>query len=199
VAALVLATVAAGGLFAAPRDALPGTGEGYAIRFALPAAHPSKRSAAQPARRDPPLEVLAQPSLRDAVELPPPVAVASAAATVPPVPTTSRSAPRGKVTGVMALNYNLAGGPLAGDAIEVDKAVTVGHVDAGRIALRIDGNARVYALGSRLAAIIAGQSGAAAVPDGLDADFVSLERLRALGIAVRYDAIRDRLVIDPPA
>ena len=199
VVALVLATVAAGGLLAAPRGSLPGTGEGYAVRFALPAAHPSKRLAAQPARRQPPLEVLAQAPLPDAAEPPPPVVVASAAATALPVPTTTKPVPRGKVPGVMALNYSLAGGPRAGDAIELDKPVSIGGTDAGRIPLRIDGNAKVYALGSRLAAIIAEQSGAAAVPDGLDQDYVSLERLRALGIAVRYDAIRDRLVIDPPA
>jgi len=37
------------------------------------------------------------------------------------------------------------------------------------------------------------------VPAGLEQDFVSLDRLRALGIRVRYDAINDRLVVDPPA
>lgn len=112
---------------------------------------------------------------------------------------TVRADRRVKVPGVIPLNYSLAGGADAGDAIEVEKSVVIGNSDAGRIALRIDGNARVYALGSRLAAIIAAQSGAGAVPEGLGEDFVSLERLRALGVGVRYDAIRDRLVIDPPA
>jgi hypothetical protein len=197
--ALVLATLAAGGLVAAPRGALPGTGDGYAVRFALPAADPSVRLAATPARRQAPLDVLAQAPLPDAAEPAPPEVVASAAATTLPVPNTARPAARGKVPGVLALNYSLAGGPRAGDAIEVEKPLSIGQAEAGRIPLRIDGNAKVYALGSRLAAIIAAQSGAGAIPDGLDQDFVSLERLRALGIAIRYDAIRDRLVIDPPA
>ena len=77
--------------------------------------------------------------------------------------------------------------------------MTFRGADAGRIPLRIDGNAKVFALGSRLAAIIAAQAGEKAVPEGLGKDYVSLEALRALGIGVRYDAIRDRLVLDPPA
>ena len=192
----MLATLAAGAHLAAPRSGLIGAGEGYVVRFALPAAHPSQRLAATPGRGQAPLEGLADAPQPDVAEATAPVAVASAAATALPAPTAAR---RAKVPGVIALSYNLAGGPQAGDAIEVDKAVSVGAAEAGRISLRIDGNAKIYALGSRLAAIIAEQSGAEAVPDGLGQDYVSLERLRALGIAVRYDAIRDRLVIDPPA
>ena len=191
----MLATLAAGAHLAAPRSELSGSREGYAVRFALPAAQPSQRLAATPGRGQAPLEGFADAPQPDVAEVTAtaPVAVASAAL---PAPTAAR---RAKVPGVIALSYNLAGGPQAGDAIEVDKEVSVGATEAGRISLRIDGNAKIYALGSRLAAIIAEQSGAEAVPDGLGQDYVSLERLRALGIAVRYDAIRDRLVIDPPA
>jgi len=111
----------------------------------------------------------------------------------------ARTAPRAKVPGVIALSYSLAGGANAGDAIEIDKPVSIAGADAGRVPIRIDGNAKVYAQGKRLAALIAAQSGEKAVPAGLGEDFVSLEALRALGIGVRYDAIRDRLVLDPPA
>ena len=174
--------------------------EGYALRFALPAAHPQVPAQGAPGAGSVPLDVLAEaPGATDPedAEAEPPLALASATAL--PVPTSTRVTPRSRVPGVIALNYSLAGGAKAGDAIEVEKPVTFGGADAGRIALRIDGNAKVFALGSRLAAIIAAQSGQAAVPEGLEKDFVSLEALRALGIGVRYDAIRDRLVLDPPA
>ena len=194
------AVLAAGSVMAAPGlrlGALPGIArEGYAVRIILPPAQRATVLAATPAAREAPLAEIAQapePIPSQAAE---PVELAAASSL--PVPTTARTAPRAKVPGVIALSYSLAGGANAGDAIEVEKSVTIGGTDAGRIPLRIDGNAKVFALGSRLAAIIAAQSGAAAVPEGLEKDFVSLEALRALGIGVKYDAIRDRLVLDPP-
>ena len=189
------AVLAAGSVMAAPGlglGALPGIArEGYAVRIVLPATHRQASPSASPAAREAPLAEIA--------EAPEPEETAAPAAVATlPAPTTARTAPRAKVPGVIALSYSLAGGANAGDAIEVEKSVTIGGTDAGRIPLRIDGNAKVFALGSRLAAIIAAQSGEAAVPEGLEKDFVSLEALRALGIGVKYDAIRDRLVLDPP-
>ena len=198
------ALLAAGGVMAAPGlglGALPGiANDGFAVRIILPATHRSAPLAATPAAREAPLAEIAASAVADEEAAPAPVAppVATAAISTLPVPTAARM-PRAKVPGVIALSYSLAGGANAGDAIEVEKAVTFRGADAGRIPLRIDGNAKVFALGSRLAAIIAEQSGQAAVPAGLEQDFVSLEALRALGIGVRYDAIRDRLVLDPPA
>ncbi|MCA1661212.1 MAG: hypothetical protein LC648_03195 [Novosphingobium sp.] len=203
-AALGLGVLAAGGLFAAPgataRWGLPAlslpAGEGYAVRFTLPSRQQTP-SAATPGAREAPLAVLggavATPEDADPERE---VAVASALP-AGPQPTVVRPGPRSKVAGVIPLAYSLAGGADADDAIAVEKPIVVAGVDSGRIPLRIDGNAKVYALGSRLAAIIAAQGGAR-VPEGLAEDFVSLERLRALGIAVRYDPIRDRLVIEPP-
>lgn len=153
----------------------------YVVRMVLPASTTVRLAQVEPARTIDP--------------------VIAAAPSVPPTeaPPTQAAVPPAKVAGMIPLRYSLAGGASAADAIEVEKPVSVGGTDAGRIALRIDGNARIYALGSRLAAIIAAQSGEAAVPEGLSPDFVSLDALRALGIAVRYDATRDRLVLDPPA
>jgi hypothetical protein len=188
-----LGVVVAGSVMAAPGLLR----NDYAVRFTLPEAHRAAPLAASPAAREAPLaEIAAAP---EPVQSTVPEQVELAAAASLPVPTVPRITPRTKVPEIIALNYSLAGGAGAGDAIEVGKSVTIRGVDAGRIALRIDGNAKVFALGSRLAAIIAAQSGQAAVPQGLEEDFVSLEALRALGIGVRYDAIRDRLVLDPPA
>ena len=200
------AVLAAGSVMAAPGlglglGALPGmASDGYAVRIALPETRRSLPLAATPAAREAPLAEIAAPAVAEAEAAPAPEAspVALAVVSTLPVPTAART-PRARVPGVIALSYSLAGGANAGDAIEVEKSVTFRGADAGRIPLRIDGNAKVFALGSRLAAIIAAQSGQAAVPAGLEQDFVSLERLRALGIGVRYDAIRDRLVLDPPA
>ena len=199
------ALLAAGGVMAAPGlglGALPGmANDGFAVRIILPATHRSAPLAATPAAREAPLAEIAASAVADEEAAPAPVAppVATAALSTLPVPNTARTASRAKVPGVIALSYSLAGGANAGDAIEVEKAVTFRGADAGRIPLRIDGNAKVFALGSRLAAIIAAQAGEKAVPEGLGEDYVSLEALRALGIGVRYDAIRDRLVLDPPA
>ena len=190
--AAFVAVIATGSMMAAPGLLR----NDYAVRFALPEAQRAVPLAASPAAREAPLAEIA--AVPEPAPTPVPEPIAIAAVTSLPVPTVART-PRSKVPGVIALNYSLAGGANAGDAIEVEKSVTFGGADAGRIPLRIDGNAKVFALGSRLAAIIAAQSGQAAVPQGLEQDFVSLEALRALGIGVRYDAIRDRLVLDPPA
>lgn len=194
-----LGVLAAGSVMAAPGldfPALPGIArDGYAVRFVLPDAHRSAPLAATPAAREAPLAEITETS--DAGD--DPASAPLAAASTLPVPTVARTSPRSKVPGVIALSYSLTGGAEAGDAIEVDKPVSIAGTDAGRVPIRIDGNAKVYAQGKRLAAIITAQSGENAVPSGLGEDFVSLEALRALGIGVRYDAIRDRLVVEPPA
>jgi hypothetical protein len=101
-----------------------------------------------------------------------------------------------RVPGVMALRYSLAGGAEAGDAIEVVKPVTVAGKDAGRLPIRIDGNAQVFVQASRVAAILAAHD--AGHSEQLGDEFVSLERLRGFGIDVRYDAVRDRLILATP-
>ncbi|QGN54365.1 hypothetical protein [Novosphingobium sp. Gsoil 351] len=200
------AVLAAGSVMAAPGLGLRAFSgivrNDYPIRFALPETRPSGPLAASPGPREAPLAEIAEvaePVPSTAAE---PLAKASpvalAAASTLPVPTVARVAPRSKVTGVMALSYSLAGGANAGDAIEVDKAVSIDGVDVGRVPIRIDGNAKVYAQGKKLAALIAAKSGEKAVPPGLSEDFVSLDALRAMRIGVTYDAIRDRLVLEPP-
>ena len=196
-----LGVLVAGSVMAAPGlglTGLPGIArDGYAVRFVLPAAHRSPPLTASPAAREAPLIEIAELPEPAPGESPAPPTL-TAVATLP-VPTVARTAPRSRVPGVIALSYSLAGGANAGDAIEIDKPVSIAGTDAGRVPIRIDGNAKVYAQGKRLAALIAAQSGEKAVPAGLGEDFVSLEALRALGIGVRYVAIRDRLVLDPPA
>lgn len=194
-----LGVLAAGSVMAAPGldfPALPGMiRAGYAVRFVLPDAQRSAPLTASPGAREAPLVEIAEALQPAPSESPAPTTLTAAST----LPVAVRTAPRAKVPGVISLSYSLAGGANAGDAIEIDKPVSIAGTDAGRVPIRIDGNARVYAQGKRLAAIIAGQAGEKAVPAGLGEDFVSLEALRALGIGVRYDAIGDRLVLDPPA
>jgi hypothetical protein len=158
----------------------------YAVRIELPRAHEAPRG-----------RMVLLPAATSAGPVEPSVE-ASPASRITAPPTVPRSPPGPKLAGVIALDYNLSGGAQAGDAIELDKPVSVGGADAGRIALRIDGNARVYAQGRRVAALLARHGGANAVPDGLGDDFVSLEALRAMGVDVRYDAARDRLLLAAP-
>lgn len=199
--AALFCVVATGSVMAAPGLGLGMARDGYAVRFALPVAHRSAPISASPAARAAPLAEIAEKAVTTEEATPQvessPVALAVVSSL--PVPTVARAAPPKKAPAIMALSYSLAGGANAGDAIEMDKPVSIAGVDAGRVPIRIDGNAKVYALGKRLAAIIAAQAGEKAVPAGLGEDYVSLEALRKLGIGVRYDAIRDRLVLDPPA
>ena len=212
-AALVLALVAGAALSAAPGlavglrfpDLVP-TGKAYAVRIVLPRSRPESAAQAPSARRAP-VEVIAQDAREPAAAESPSALPADTAAATPRLAEKAaagsspakRVAAARRVTGVMPLNYSLAGGAAAGDAIEVEKPVTIGGEVAGRIALRIDGNAKVFVAGRGISALLAAKAGAAAVPKALGDEFVSLENLRAMGIGVRYDAIRDRLVLDPPA
>ena len=199
--AAALGVLAAGSVMATPGlglAGLPGIArDDYAVRFVLPDSQRGARLTESAGVREAPLSEIAEAPEPQSSPAPEPAQVA--AGSTLPVPTAARAAPRTRIPGLIALSYNLGGGAEAGDAIEVDKPVSIAGADAGRIALRIDGNARVYAQGKRLAAIIAAQSGEQSVPKGLGEDFVSLEAIRKLGIGVRYDAIRDRLVVDPPA
>jgi hypothetical protein len=199
-----LGVVAAGSVMAAPRidfstftSATP-----YPVRFVLPDARSGADQA--PGTNGGSLARIAEAVEPNSAEVSTPMAEASppALAVVSEIPVTlavKRSPPRNKLPGMIALHYSLTGGAEAGDAIEVDKPVMIAGADAGRVPLRIDGNARVYAQGKRLAALIAAKSGEKAVPEGLSDEFLSLETLRALGIGIRYDPVRDRLVLDPPA
>lgn len=200
-----LALLIMGSIFAAPLLSGVAALEGprakrrnaYAVRIVLPQTDRLRPAAASQAAPTSPLDEMAQAPqiLRNAA--PAPTAVPAPMGV--PAPPVARAASHAKVAGVLALNYSLAGGANAVDAIELDKPVSIAGTDAGRIPIRIDGNAKVYAQGKLLAALIAAQSGEKAVPAGLGEGYVSLEALRALGIGVRYDAIRDRLVVDPPA
>ena len=190
--ALVLAAAALAAVpVLAGNFALPGlnAARDYAVRIVLPVARTNAPLRAEPGVRKPPAELSmpeSAPSAAGATEL--------AVAASPPA--TGR--PRAQIPGVIALKYNLSGGAEASDAIELDKPVVVGGADAGRIALRIDGNAKVYVQGRRVAALLGAKGGRDAVPEGLGEDFVSLEALRAMGVEVRYDAARDRLILDLP-
>jgi hypothetical protein len=185
-ACLVLAVpVLAGNL--PPTMARMAAARDYAVRIVLPAARNDAPLRTEPGARKPPAE-LSDPDVETTTPAETELAVVAS-----PV---AKAAPRARMPGVIALDYNLSGGAQAGDAIELDKPVVVAGAEAGRIVLRIDGNARVYAQGRRVVALLAARGGA--VPKGIGDDFVSLEALRALGVEVRYDAARDRLILDPP-
>jgi hypothetical protein len=197
-AALVAGPVAAGSVSLSPSlPLLTPDRETYAVRIALPQVWERRTERAPaPAKPRDPLPVAEAVSAEPGeAAAPPRPDERLAALTSPPPP--SRPAGRAKAArmpGVIALRYSLAGGAEAEDAIEVAKPVTVAGRDAGRLPIRIDGNAQVFAQGSRVAALLAAHG--APAPDGLGDAFVSLERLRSLGIDVRYDAIRDRLVLE---
>ena len=188
------------GVLAVTAAALIGSGW-LALRLAAldrPAPTGAVRIVLADAHEAPGRPVLSAPGAASSTPAEATVGAGPAAAPVQNPPVASNPARGARLAGVIALDYNLSGGAFAGDAIELDKPVSVDGADAGRIALRIDGNARVYAQGRRVAALLARHGGVSAVPEGLGDDFVSLEALRALGVDVRYDAARDRLLLGSP-
>lgn len=85
----------------------------------------------------------------------------------------------------------------AGDGqIEVRKAVYSGGSQLGAVDITIDRNARLFVKGADLRKILGskadGSTQAARIgPDGL----VSFQRLRELGVSLRYDPIADHIVL----
>jgi hypothetical protein len=199
VAVLVAGPVAAGGA-GLPRTlaVLAPASDAYTLRFMLPRAGPAEPRAASPVHAPPPLSTVevrpAKPRQETSAPLPRERLTALTAGPAEPRALDPRQPSR--TPGVIALRYSLAGGAEAGDAIEVAKPVSVGGKDAGRLPIRIDGNARVFAQASGVAAVLSAHG--ASPPTGLGDAFVSLEELRGLGIDVRYDAVRDRLILAAP-
>ena len=161
----------------------------YTVRLVLPSPGRERPLRAGPGVR----RVPAEPSAKQASGAPPP-ATEAPPSTAPVA--TAVAKPDARIPGIIPVKYNLGGGAEAGDAIELEKPVSIAGAEAGRIALRIDGNAKVFAEGRAVAALLAARG--RAVPEGVGNGFVSLEALRALGVEVRYDAARDRLVLELP-
>lgn len=94
--------------------------------------------------------------------------------------------------GVIALDYDLAGGPRSASTLQVRKDVQHDGQLVGRVEIRIDNNSAIYVARTDLLRVIpSAQDQARALQD----EFVGLIELREAGINLRYDAANDRLVL----
>ncbi len=110
----------------------------------------------------------------------------------PSAPSASRAAAGLASGGVMALDYDLAGGPQSASALQVRKEVQHDGETVGRVEIRIDNNSAIYVARADLVRIVPSASDEA---ERLGSDFVPLVALREAGINLRYDPVSDRLVL----
>lgn len=89
-------------------------------------------------------------------------------------------------------SFDLRGGPDAPDTIEVEKTVRFAGSDVGKVTVRIDKNARIYARGQQLASIL---PAASARPAVIGDEYVTLDLLRKAGFDIQYDAIDDKIIL----
>lgn len=93
---------------------------------------------------------------------------------------------------VLDINYDLVAGPGSVGAVEISKRLRRGDASMGALRLQVDRNAALYASRADLQRMIPSK---AAQLDRLDGDYLSLPRLREAGVNLRYDAVRDELVL----
>lgn len=94
----------------------------------------------------------------------------------------------------LKVNYNLAQSD-SEDAIVVRKSLIVDDVESGAVEIRIAGSANLSIRSKDLIAI-GGARFKSMVEDVLrNAEFVNFDQLRSLGVMIRYDAIKDRVLV----
>lgn len=182
---------------------------GYPIRIDLEAVSEmtAQRDRARQTARA--VDVAAQdPSLAEMISLNPLLAppseadvpLANAALSEGPGAVTSpeadgigRSAPRvAGVSGILAIDFDLEGGPQSASTLEVSKDLQREGQVVGQIAIRVDNNSAIYVARADLVRLV---PTAPAEVQALGDEFVPLATLRSSGVNLRYDPISDRLVL----
>lgn len=114
------------------------------------------------------------------------------------VPTrAAATAPQIGRAGMMEVDFDLEGGADSSSAISVNKPVAVGGASGGKLAIRIDGAAQIFADRGQVAALIDGTDAKTAekVRTASGEDYLSFQKLRDLGVNIRYDPAADQIVI----
>ena len=114
----------------------------------------------------------------------------AARSTLKPIPKPGKS-------GMLKIDFDLQGGAQSSRAISVDKPVAVGSAISGKLAIRIDGAAQIFANRGQVASLIeVGEPDKAEKIRAASAEeYVSFTQLRDLGVNIRYDPSADRIVI----
>ena len=109
----------------------------------------------------------------------------------------SAPVPQPGSNGMIDLSFDLQGGAQSPNTISVSKPVAIGGTDSGRLAIRIDGAAQIFADRWQVAAMIDDTDSATAnrIRTASGDDYLSFRRLRDLGVDIRYDPAGDRIII----
>ena len=170
----------------------------YPIRLNLPPPRASQN--ANSAASSPAAATSAEPTERDGTLSP-----------ANPDDTTAISdlAGRGRLAvadqeGVLPLDFDISPGtgnrapPPGGSQIDTRKAISLNGVDAGSINVRVGRDSRIYLDRAGLAQALESiddRTGARIV-EGQGQQFLSVDDLRARGLAVRYDPVADRIRLE---
>ncbi|WP_409413911.1 hypothetical protein [Altererythrobacter sp. MF3-039] len=105
--------------------------------------------------------------------------------------------PKPGKNGLINVKFDLEGGAKSSNAISVDKPVAIGGAPSGKLAIRIDGAAQIFADRGQIAELVAKNDTAKAekIRTASGDDYLSFNRLRDLGVDIRYDPSADRIVI----
>ena len=113
----------------------------------------------------------------------------------PPRPAAQRPqpAPPPTVGGILAVDFDLGGGPSGPGAIQVEKAVRFAGQNLGRIGIRIDASSSIYVSKADVMRVLPETHR----PDrALEGEYVPLSLLRTAGVNLRYDPSNDVMVLN---
>lgn len=94
---------------------------------------------------------------------------------------------------LLKINYSIAGDS-PDEAIVVSKKLIIDDVEKGLAELKISHGSRILIRSSDLAGL-EGQLGPAVVGALRKSEYVNFDDLRSLGLVIRYDAVRDRVLV----
>lgn len=94
--------------------------------------------------------------------------------------------------GIMAIEFDLEGGPNSSSTVATSKDVQHEGQVIGQIGIRVDNNAAIYVARADVLRIV---PSAPVEVQRLEEDFILISTLRNAGINLRYDPINDRLVL----
>ncbi|GEM_PF-3389410 len=95
-------------------------------------------------------------------------------------------------TGLIPIDFDLAGGPTADSTIRVEKEVRDAQGVLGRIEVRIDNNSSIFVSSDDVKDVL---TEAEQESLSLQQDFIPLSELREGGVNLRYDPTEDRFVL----
>lgn len=95
---------------------------------------------------------------------------------------------------LLRLNFSISAG-VQEDAINIKKRIDINNLDKGMISIKISGNSNIFVSAKDLIQISDGKLSDDALAALQNSEYVDINELRSLGFVIRYDAIRDRMLL----